>query len=99
MIRLEDLTRNASVRGVVPDALVTGVNANWYGSSALELAYTTPEGKLGSEILYRDDEARLEMAEAGRRWSFDADGALFRLVSEARRIQLAQILLSVCGYD
>ena len=91
MIRLEDLTPNASVRGVVPDALVTVVNANWYGSAALELTYKTPEGKLGSEILYRDDEARLEMAEAGRPWSFDADGALFRLVSEAHRIHLAHL--------
>ena len=30
------------------------------------------------------------MAE-GRRWTFDADGAAFKLASEARRIQLAHL--------
>ena len=33
----------------------------------------------------------LELVEAGRPWSFDADGALFRLASEAHRIQLAHL--------
>ena len=91
MIRLEDLQPSAAVRGVVPDAVVSVVSVKWYGSSALELTYKTPEGKLGNEILYRDDEPRLEIAEAGRPWSFDADGALFRLVSEAHRIRLAHL--------
>jgi hypothetical protein len=42
-------------------------------------------------LLYRDDEPRLEIVEAGRSWSFDGDGALFRLVSEAHRIRLADL--------
>src|SRR5207253_4013701 len=41
--------------------------------------------------LYRHDEPRLEIVEAGRPWSFDGDGALFRLVSEAHRIRLAHL--------
>jgi SNF2 family DNA or RNA helicase len=88
---LEDLTPNVSVRGVIADAIVTVVSVKWFGSTALELTYKTPEGKLGNEILYRDDETRLEIAKTGRPWSFDADGALFRLVSEAHRIQLAHL--------
>ena len=48
-------------------------------------------GELGSQILYRDDEARLEIVEQGRPWSFDGDGDLFRLVSEALRIHLAHL--------
>ncbi|MFN8468822.1 MAG: hypothetical protein U0X20_24905 [Caldilineaceae bacterium] len=36
-------------------------------------------------LLYRDDEARLELVEQGRPWSFDGDGAIFRLVAEAQR--------------
>jgi SNF2 family DNA or RNA helicase len=40
---------------------------------------------------YRHDEPRLEIVEAGRPWSFDGDGALFRLVSEAYRIRLAHL--------
>ena len=45
MIRLEDLTPNASVRGIIHDALVTVVSVKWFGSSAVELTYKTPEGK------------------------------------------------------
>ncbi|MFV1968457.1 MAG: protein NO VEIN domain-containing protein, partial [Pirellulaceae bacterium] len=39
----------------------------------------------------RDREADLEIVEAGRPWSFSGDGNLLRLVSEARRIQLAYL--------
>ena len=42
-------------------------------------------------MLYRHDEARLEVVEQGRPWSFDGDGHLFRLVSEAHRIRLAHL--------
>ena len=63
--------------------VVTVVSARWFGGDALELTCRGAGGELGSEILYRDDEARLEMVEQGRPWSFDGDGELFRLVSEA----------------
>ncbi len=53
-----------------------------------ELVYRDPAGTLGSELLYRDRKATIEIAETGRPWSFDGDGALFRLVSEDHRIQL-----------
>jgi hypothetical protein len=91
MSRLEDLLPNAALRGILPDALVTVVNVQWYGSDALELTYKTPSGKVANELLYRPDEARLEVVEQGRPWSFDGDGALFRLVSEAQRIRLAHL--------
>jgi hypothetical protein len=41
--------------------------------------------------LYRHDEARLETASDALPWSFDADGTLFRLVSEAYRIRLGYL--------
>jgi superfamily II DNA or RNA helicase len=67
------------------------VHAQWFGSHAIELTYKSPTGKVANEILYRHDEPRLEIAEAGRPWSFDGDGALFRLVAEANRIRLAHL--------
>jgi hypothetical protein len=91
MLRLEDLQPNAAVRGVIPDSLVTVVNVQWFGSEALELTYKTPAGKVANELLYRHDEPRLEVVEQGRPWSFDGDGGLFRLVSEAQRIGLAHL--------
>src|SRR5512137_534975 len=91
MPRLDDLTPGAAIRGILPDRLVTVVSVQWFGSEALELTYKTADGKVANELLYRDDEARIEIAEQGRPWSFDADGAAFRLVSEAQRIRLAHL--------
>ncbi len=90
-MKLEDLRTNAAVRGLLPDGLVTVVNAEWCGSEALELTYKDPSGRLANQILYRDDEPRLEVVAQGRPWSFDGDGALFSLVAEARRLQLAHL--------
>ncbi len=91
MAGLEDLQPSASIRGIAPDGLVTVVNVQWYGSDALELTYKDAAGRIANELLFRHDEPRLEVVEAGRPWSFDGDGALFRLVSEAQRIRLAHL--------
>ena len=91
MSTLEDLKPNAAVRGILPDGLVAVVSVQWFGSEALELTYKTSNGKVANELLYRHDESRIEVVEEGRPWSFDGDGALFRLVSEAHRIRLAHL--------
>ena len=90
MARLEDLTKGALVRGVLGDRVVRVVDLVWHGSSAVTLTFTDElTGKADQELLYREDEARLVVQAAGRAWSMDADGNLFRLVSEAKRISLA----------
>jgi len=91
MACLDTLLPNASVRGVLPDCAVTVVGVNWFGPNALELTYKDPSGKVANVLLYRGDEPRLELVEVGRPWSFDGDGALFRLVAEAHRIRLAHL--------
>ena len=67
------------------------VSVQWFGSQALELTYKGPTGRVANELLYRHDEPRLQVVEQGRPWSFDGDGRLFRLVSEAHRIRLAHL--------
>src|SRR3984957_5564655 len=91
MTPLEELQPNAAVRGILPDQIVTVVTVQWFGSEALELTYKGSSGRLANELLYRHDEPRLEILEHGRPWSFDGDGYLFRLVSEAHRIRLAHL--------
>ena len=91
MAHLEELLPNTSLRGILPDGLVTVVNVQWCGTEALELTYKDAQGKVANELLYRHDEARLEVVEEGRPWSLDGDGRLFRLVSEAHRIRLAHL--------
>ena len=88
---LEDLQPDAAVRGILPDATVAVVSVEWHGSDALTLVYRGPNGRVAEEILYRLDEPRLEGVEVGRPWSFDGDGALYRLVAEAHRIRLAHL--------
>ncbi len=102
MARLEELTRGASVKGILPSGAVTVVDVEWFGSAAIELTYKDAAGHAGNVLLYRDREPTLEVVGAGRPWSFDADGKLLRLVSEAQRIRLAHLfdpLLAVHGSD
>lgn len=42
-------------------------------------------------MLFRTDDARLELAQAGRPWAFDADGAAFKLGLEVYRISQAAL--------
>ena len=56
MARLEELTRGSSVKGILPDGLVTVVDVRWFGSAAVELTYKDAAGRLGNELLYRDRE-------------------------------------------
>lgn len=91
MAVLEDLKPGGAILGVLPSGVVTVVNVQWFGSDAIELTYKDATGKVGNELLYRDRETDLKIVEEGRPWSFDGDGALFRLVSEAQRIHLAHL--------
>ena len=91
MMRLEELTRGAALRGILPNGIVTVIDVSWYGSEAVELTYKDASGRPGVRLLYRDDELSLELVSVGRPWSFDGDGHMFRLVSEAHRIRLAHL--------
>jgi len=42
MARLEDLTRDTAVRGILSDGLVTVVDVKWIGTVAVELTYKCP---------------------------------------------------------
>ena len=93
MTRLENLHPGMRFRGI-GSSIVTVVQTSFIGSDALELTYKDAQGEPQTRILYRDYEKRLvEVKE--KLWSFDADGNLFRLVSEAHRIRFAHIFDSL----
>lgn len=102
MPRLEDLAQGSLVDGVVPGRTVTVIQLEWLGSAAVTLFYKDDQGRTDSRLLYREDEPSIHLKARGRSWSFDADGALLRLVAEAHRIQLAHLfdpLLAVHSSD
>ncbi len=91
MALLEELAPGVLVKGLLPTGSVTIISIKRHGSIGLELVYQDAGGNLGSELLYSDSVTNLEIVPAGLPWSFDADGALFRLTSEAYRIRLAYL--------
>ena len=90
-MKLEELAPGTAVLGVLPDGAVTVLSLRWHGADALTLAYRDPNGGLAEEVLFRRDEARLQLAAQPSAWRFDGDGALYRLAAEARRIRLAHL--------
>lgn len=91
MSHLEDLTPGARVTGLVPGEVVEVIAARWAGSRSVVLTYRTASGRVDEQVVYRAAESSLSIGEAGRAWSFDGDGGLFRLTAEARRIRLAYL--------
>ena len=88
MARLEDITVNSIVRGIIPASAVTVKHTKLHGSDTLEVTFTDGEGRPGTQLLFRDQEHQLEIVQRTRPLSFTADGALFKLLSEAQRLRL-----------
>lgn len=89
MLKLEQLQTGTRVRGLSTEGSATVKSVQWYGDHGLEVVFTDAQGRLQQRLVYRDDEPTLDLVQEGRPWSFDADGELLRLVSEAWRIKLA----------
>ena len=89
MNTLEDLKPGATVQGIIGDVSTEIISVEWIGNQAINVVFRGANGNISETTLYRDDEHRLSVEEGGRNWSFEADGALLRLVTEANRIKLA----------
>ena len=90
MLGFGDLAAGMRLSGVVAGGDVTVVAVDVHGAGSATLTYRTGDGGLGERIVTGDDLAGLSEV-SGRRWSFDADGAMFCLASEARRMQQAHL--------
>ena len=96
MIELHELKIGLRVRGLVAAGDVTIVAVESHGDGIVNVVYRADDGQIADRLLTADDAARVEEA-SGWRWSFDADGAAFKLASEARRIQLAHLFDPFAG--
>lgn len=88
MARLEEITVNSIVRGIIPTSAVTVKHTKMHGSDTMEVTFIDGEGRPGTQLLFRDQEQLFELVQRTRPLSFTADGALFKLVSEAQRLRL-----------
>ena len=61
-MKREDIHANASLSGILPDAMVKVVSVQWFGSEALELTYKTADRRVG-ELSYQvnADSAQMEV--------------------------------------
>jgi hypothetical protein len=91
VLKLEQIQKNAAISGLEPGQVVRIVTTEPVGDNALTVYYKTADGKLLERMLFRTDEAKLSLAEAGRPWAFDAPGEEFKLAAEAYRINLAHL--------
>jgi superfamily II DNA or RNA helicase len=89
-MRLDELNERMRLRGFVPDRDVTVVAIERHGYGSATVTYRDTEGRLGERVVTTED--MLAVQEASElRWTFDADGSMFRLASEARRMKSAHL--------
>ena len=91
MLKLEDIKKDAQIKGIQSDEVVRVVQVEPVGDAAVTVYYKDSQGKLGEQMLFRSDESRLSLAKEGRPWAFDAPGAEFKLGLEAYRISQAAL--------
>jgi len=80
--KLESLKAGASVEGLTPAGTAKIVNVEWFGDQAVKVIFEDANGVVQDRLVYRDEEHTLKISSAGQLWSFDADGAMLRLVTE-----------------
>ena len=69
-------------------ATVLAVEMN--GPSSATVTFRAADGRLDERVVTDDQVTHIRLA-SERRWSFDADAAMFRLASEARRMKFAHL--------
>lgn len=91
-VRLEALMPGSQVHGLGSDgSSVTVEKVEFYGSDSARVIFRDVGGAIRERLLYRADEGSLQLLEAGLPWTFDGDGDLLRLASEAYRIRLGHL--------
>jgi len=90
VLTFDDIEPGMRLAGVVAGQAVTVLAITRHSDDSAVLTYRPDEGRPDERLLRTADLAGIEEADE-RRWSFDADGAAFRLASEARRMRHAHL--------
>ena len=90
MTAFDQIQPGARLKGLYLGGIAEVVQVARFGADALNIVFRA-DGRVGERLVYRGEEAGFEFVEAGRSYTFDADGRLLRLASEAYRIRLAHL--------
>lgn len=85
-----EISEGLRYSGIVAGDDVTVLAVTVHGPTSASLVYRGTTGLLGECVLSLDQLSDVSLV-ADRRWTFDADGAMFRLASEARRMKWAHL--------
>ena len=61
MVKLEDITKDAQIRGLHGDEVVKIVSVDKVGDSAISVVYQKSAGGYGDQMLFRSDESVLNL--------------------------------------
>jgi hypothetical protein len=67
MAQLEEISTGSNISGVAGHEPVMVVAVKWYGNAVLEITFKDARGRLDSQLLYREDEARIEVIDGSLR--------------------------------
>ena len=88
-MKIEDIKPGLPLTGLEPAVIGSVVAVVPIAEGTVQVLYKTPDGTLKERLINRADESNLALATTERPWSFDGDGETFKLVVEAKRIDLA----------
>jgi hypothetical protein len=66
-MKLEDITPDAQLSGVIPGCIVKVIAANLVGSDSLKLVYEGPDNQLHQRLLFRSDESEIRVPQLSDR--------------------------------
>jgi superfamily II DNA or RNA helicase len=96
VLELHEFKPGLRLSGLVAAGPVTIIAVEPHGEGIVNVVFRLDDGQIADRLITADDAAGVELA-SGDRWTFDADGAAFKLASEARRIQLAHLFDPFAG--
>ena len=88
-MRIEDIKPGLPLTGLEAAVIGSVVAIVPIAEGTVQVLYKTPDGTLKERLINLADEPNLAVATTERPWSFEGDGETFKLVVEAKRIDLA----------
>lgn len=90
MSKLDQIRPGTVLHGILSEP-VTVVDVNRHSKDVMTLTYKDMSGHVSQQLLFDSSDNNIEIVEDGPKYGFNGNASIFRMVSEARRIQLAYL--------